>query len=133
MIPPAPAFDLHARLKPIPGRRLMADSATKGESLSPIHLGLQINGPGGGEWELTFEQGKLVSSRPGLSARCTATYYLNTTTFAQLAESRTNAGQAIGTGRVVIEGNGVPLDDLADTLQNLAIAAGKSPNLSSAE
>jgi len=33
----------------------------------------------------------------------------------------------------VIEGNGVPLNDLADTLQNLAIAAGKNPNRSPAE
>ena len=44
---------------------------------------------------------------------------------ALLAQSSTDAQQAIGTGRVVIEGNGVPLNDLAKTLQNLAIAAGK--------
>jgi len=74
-----------------------------------------------------------VSTRPGLSARCTATYYLNVATFAELAHSSTNAERAIGTGRVVTEGNGVPLNDLADTLENLAIAAGRTPNFPPAE
>ena len=130
LIPKPPEFDLHARLKPIEGSRVLSDvceSAGAGES--PVHLGLEITGPGGGEWELTLEQGRLVSARPGLSARCTATYYLNIATFEQLAQSRTDAQQAIGTGRVVIEGNGVPLKDLANALENLAIAAGRSPNL----
>jgi hypothetical protein len=130
LIPKQPALDLHSRLKPVEGLFLLPgfpNSTDKGDS--PVHLGLQINGPGGGEWELTMDQGRLVSARPGLSARCTATYYLSIKTFERLAESRTEAHQAIGTGRVVIEGNGVPLEDLANALQSLAIAVGQSPNL----
>jgi hypothetical protein len=130
IIPKLPNFDLHARLKPMEGSLVTPDlPARSDQGDSPVHLGLQINGPGGGEWELTLDQDRLVSARPGLSARCTATYYLNVATFERIAESRTDAQQAIGTGRVVIEGNGVPLQDLANTLQNLAIAAGRSPNL----
>jgi thioester reductase-like protein len=127
-IPKPPHFDVHARLRPVEGSLVAADF-TEGDRQRPVHLGLEITGPGGGEWELTLDQGRLISARPGLSARCTATYYLNVATFERLAESRTDAQQAIGTGRVVIEGNGVPLADLATTLQNLAIAAGRSPNL----
>ena len=133
IIPKKPAFDLHTRLKPALGSCLVSEfPISTDRGVSPVHLGLQINGPGGGEWELTLDQGRLVSARPGLSARCTATYYLNIATFERLAESRTIAQQAIGTGRVVIEGNGVPLQDLANALQSLAIAAGRSPNLSPA-
>jgi hypothetical protein len=132
VIPKKPEFDLHARLKPVEGASLLNPAGSTGGH-SRVHLGLQINGPGGGEWELTLDEGRLVSARPGLSARCTATYYLNVATFERLADSRSEAHKAIGTGRVVIEGNGVPLEDLANTLQSLAIAAGQSPNLLPAE
>lgn len=129
VIPKQPPFDLHSRLKPLEGSEVAPGIAElKGNEDPSVHLGLQINGPGGGQWELTLSDGQLISTRPGLSARCTATYYLNVATFEQMAQSSTDAQQAIGTGRVVIEGNGVPLNDLAKTLQNLAIAAGKTPN-----
>ncbi len=130
MIPPKPSFDLHARLQPVQGRVVSSDFPEKTDhGESPVHLGLQINGPGGGQWELTMDAGRLISASPGLSARCTATYYLNMQTFERLAHSNADAQTAIGTGRVVIEGNGVPLNDLAKTLENLAIAAGENPNL----
>jgi hypothetical protein len=129
LIPKKPDFDLHARLKPVEGASLLPAFPAASDGNPQVHLGLQINGPGGGEWELTLDQGRLISARPGLSARCTATYYLNVATFERLADSRSDAHKAIGTGRVVIEGNGVPLEDLAGALQSLAIAAGQSPNL----
>ncbi len=134
IIPNPPVFDLHARLQPLAGSLVAENFPSATDSgVSPVHLGLQINGPGGGDWELTLDQGRLISTRSGLSPRCTATYYLNVKTFERLAESRTNAQQAIGTGRVVIEGNGIPQDDLANALQSLAIAAGGNPNFLPAE
>ena len=134
IIPDQPEFNLHTRLKPVEGSQVLSETETNSDKNdSPVHLGLQINGPGGGEWELTLAGGRLVSTRPGLSSRCTATYYLNIATFEQLAQASTNAEKAIGTGRVVIEGNGVPLNALASTLDNLAIAAGQNPNAVPAE
>src|SRR5690606_1645327 len=44
---------------------------------SPVFLGLQVNGEGGGEWELTLHDGRVVSAAQGLTSRCTARYYLN--------------------------------------------------------
>ena len=85
-----------------------------------VHLGLQVNGQGGGPWELTLEAGRVVKAEPGISDHCTATYYLNATTFGRLAERETTVDEALATGRVLIEGNGLPLPELAQILQDVA-------------
>ncbi len=61
-----------------------------------------------------------MAARPGLTPRSTATFYLNSATFERLARDETSVGQAISTGRVVIEGNGVPPDELARALHLVA-------------
>lgn len=112
-----PDFDVQQHL----GELLAEPAAPKpAAAAKPAHLGLQVNGRGGGQWELVLENGEIVSAQPGISRRCTATYYLNSNTFEGMAARNLSAAQAIGTGRVVIEGNGVPMDQLTQALQRVA-------------
>jgi nucleoside-diphosphate-sugar epimerase len=105
-----PEFDVHEHL-----RDLTAPSA--GNGAAPVLLGLNVSGRGGGQWDLEYDHGRISRARPGLSRRATATFYLNSTTFERLARQQASVPQAIRTGRVVIEGNGVPPDELARALE----------------
>lgn len=107
-------FDVHEHLQELTA--LAASDKAKGDTF----LGLQVNGRGGGQWELVLRDGQIVSAAQGLSERCTATYYLNSNTFEKLATRQSDAKQLISTGGVLIEGNGVPLDELAGILQGVA-------------
>lgn len=120
-----PDFDVHGHLDDLLSNRLFSnrngaagnEPARNGRA---AHLGLQVNGRGGGQWELLLKDGQVVSAGHGIGERCTATFYLNSKTFEGLAAREFSAAQAIGTGRVVIEGNGVPLDQLTQALQVVA-------------
>lgn len=92
---------------------------TAGTAVNGV-VGLQVNGPGGGQWELQLDRGRVVQAEPGLTSQCTATCYLNSGTFRLLASSEQSVESALASGRVVIEGNGVPLPELRLALQNIA-------------
>ncbi|MEX2285517.1 MAG: hypothetical protein WD648_00430, partial [Planctomycetaceae bacterium] len=91
-----------------------------------VYLGLQVNGRGGGQWELALRGGAIVGASPGVSDRCTATFYLNSRTFEGIAKRTSTVDAAIQTGRVLIEGNGVPLPELAKALENIAVGNGNA-------
>jgi len=84
-------------------------------------VGLRVTGPGGGEWELSLRNGRVTSAQPGIGSRCTATCHLNSTTFDGLATRDLTAEQEIDSGRVLIEGNGVSLNDLTRALESVAL------------
>ncbi len=86
-----------------------------------VHLGLQVNGLGGGQWEFQLDNREIVSVIPGISDRCTARYYLNSQTFESLQQNKLTAEDAVRSGRVLVEGNGVPLPELSRILQSIAI------------
>ncbi len=67
-------------------------------------VALQVNGSGGGQWQLLLNQAGLVAVEPGVTADCDATYYLNSDTFVSLAQGRFNIEEAIATGRLVAGG-----------------------------
>ena len=113
-----PELDVDQRLKGI------GNGAT--EDIGLAFVGLQVTGPGGGEWRLALRQGRVVAADQGLSSRCSATYYLNATTLRQLARRETAVTDAINCGRVLIEGNGVPMDELTRALQHVAEQAGQT-------
>ena len=117
-------FDVHKHLQDL------TDLAAKPKSEGDTFLGLQVNGQGGGQWELALRDGQIVSASQGLSERCTATYYLNSNTFEKLATRQSNVNQLINTGSVLIEGNGVPLGKLADILQGVAARPHEQPKQS---
>ncbi|MFQ5731099.1 MAG: SDR family oxidoreductase [Planctomycetaceae bacterium] len=120
---PGPAnieFDVHDHLAELTHDR----RAGEANGSRPRYLGLQVNGRGGGQWELLYERGRVVAADVGLGSRCTATFYLNTNTFRDMTAGDTTAEQAVNRGHVLIEGNGVPLPKLTEALQEIATGNG---------
>ncbi len=115
--PLKPRFDVHEHLDALLNARLTlpesADNAAR--------LGLQVNGPGGGQWELMLDDGRLVAAKSGLSSKSTATFHLNSETFRDLALRRVAVGHAVKAGEVRIEGNGLEPVRLEAILQAAAL------------
>ena len=87
-------------------------------------LGLQVNGPGGGQWKLFVQKGRPVAMEDGLGEENTATLYLNSRMFEQLASRALTATQAVGSGRIFVEGNGMELSEMEEVLQQTATGSG---------
>ena len=51
-----------------------------------VCLGLQVNGTGGGQWQLTVRGGRLLGVEPGLPPNGEPTCYLNSKSFRRLAD-----------------------------------------------
>jgi hypothetical protein len=84
---------------------------------SLVCLGLQINGPGGGQWKLLVRDGCLLGAEDGLSPQCSAVFRLDSKTFQQLAARQLSVAQAVRQGQVSILGNGLKLATLEAVLQ----------------
>ncbi len=111
--PLKPRFDVHEHLNGLLNARQATDNDAR--------LGLQVNGPGGGQWELMLDDGQLVAAKSGLSSKSTATFHLNSETFRALALRRLAVGNAVKAGEVRIEGNGLEPDHLEAILQAAAL------------
>jgi thioester reductase-like protein len=86
-------------------------------------LGIQVDGPGGGQWELSVRDGRLLAVDDGVSRRSTAVFHTHSATFRSMVDGELSASQAVASGRVRIEGNGMDRDRLEAILQ----AAATSP------
>ena len=115
-------FDVADHLRGFLPLKWEAGSAGQAES----HFGLQVNGPGGGCWELLLRNGELVAAEWGLSGRAQACFYLNTHTFREVVGGRLTAGEAAASGKLLMEGSGLSDLQLAELLQ---AAAGGRPQL----
>jgi putative sterol carrier protein len=114
-----PAFDVHSHM-----RRVMRSHCEMPKGSPPIaHLGIEVDGPGGGQWELVVRDGRLVAIDDGVSARSSAVFQVNSTTFYSLVQGELSVSQAVKTGRVRIEGNGMDRRRLEAVLQATATAA----------
>lgn len=117
--PSRPEFDVHEHL-----RRVVSNGAPPAHrNGSHPGVGLQVNGPGGGQWELFLENGKVVWLREGIGADCRAGLYLNSKTFQRLVQKRITVEQAIQVGQVLVEGREASAAQLAAILQALATEA----------
>ena len=83
-------------------------------------LGIQVDGPGGGQWELSVRDGRLVGIDDGVSRRSTAVFHVHSATFRSLVDGELSASQAVASGRVRIEGNGMDRRRLEAVLQAAA-------------
>jgi len=83
-------------------------------------LGLDVRGPGGGQWKLLLHNGRLTEAEDGLSPQCSAVFRLDTPTFHALGTHKLVASEAVQSGRVVIQGNGLELAQLTAILQATA-------------
>jgi thioester reductase-like protein len=113
-----PEFDVHAALAE-------ACPSSVGRQDGEL-LGLQVNGPGGGQWALEVCDGQVVGHQLGLSDRCRATAYLNCHTYRAIRDGRLSAVDALRQGVLLLETASDSWDDRwVDALQTLV---GKKTN-----
>jgi thioester reductase-like protein len=88
-------------------------------------VGLQVTGPGGGQWTLEVAPHGRLSARLGLSADRVATCYMNVRVLAALARNQLRAKQAVYSGSVVIEGENSVQRDALEALEKVSEAAAR--------
>jgi hypothetical protein len=103
-------------------------AANNGSTRSPAiesGLGLQVNGPGGGQWQLFVQNGRVVTAEQGLASDSATTCYLNSKTFERLASSDYTAKQLIQSGHVAIEGKSIEIREVEKVLQDIVTGASR--------
>ncbi|NQU20149.1 MAG: SDR family oxidoreductase [Candidatus Nealsonbacteria bacterium] len=118
--PIRPEFDVQRHLDNLLQARNQFLETPNGQT----HLGLEVLGPGGGQWELMLEGTRAVAASEGVSPRCSATFRLDSGTYRQLAGRRMSVARAVEAGQVAIDGNGMPRHELAAALQSTVAANG---------
>lgn len=86
-------------------------------------IGLQVNGSGGGQWQLMLDHGRLCGAELGLPGGPAARIYLNASTFKSLVQRQLTVRQSISAGRVVLEGIGGDNATLLPLLEQVVEAA----------
>jgi hypothetical protein len=108
-------FDIHHHL------RTLSDHGRFASDLNGDYcFGLDIHGPGGGQWKLLLCDGRFLETEDGLGPQCSAVFRLDAPTFLALGARKLAAADAVQSGRVVIEGNGLEPAQLAAILQAAA-------------
>jgi hypothetical protein len=113
-----PEFDVHHHM-----RRLHRGHDLHDGDVRVARLGIQVDGPGGGQWELSVRDGSLVGVDDGVSRRSTAVFHVHSAIFRSLVHGEFSVSQAVASGRVRIEGNGMDRRRLEDVLQAAATSA----------
>ena len=117
---PKPEFDVQQHLQRLSAWGELAAASGKGRGRAC--LGLQVDGPGGGQWKLLLREGSAMAVQPGIGRQCTATFRLNAQTFRRLSDRRLSVRRAVEAGHVVIEGNGMERRRLESVLQAVVVA-----------
>jgi hypothetical protein len=71
-----------------------------------IHLGLQVSGPGGGQWKLLARDGRVLAAENGIGEQCAVVFHLTSEMLERLVSRQTSVSQAVREGWVSIAGNG---------------------------
>jgi len=79
------------------------------------------SGPGGGQWNLTVHNGRLVRAERGLTSDAHSTCYLTSSTLAALVRGALPSEAAIDAGRLVVVGNSMHPRELAKLLRELPV------------
>ncbi len=108
-------FDASACLRPL----VQAADEPAGLQTSGQKIGLQVTGPGGGQWSVTVDGAATVAAQAGLRPDCGLRYHLNSRTFQALTQRRITVEQAVYAGAVVIEGSGPVKHETLDILRNI--------------
>ncbi len=82
-------------------------------------LGLDIHGPGGGRWQLIVRDQQVLGAETGVHAESLATCRLDVATFADLIHGRTSLTDALQSGAAHFEGNGRPLAEYGNVLEQV--------------
>jgi thioester reductase-like protein len=112
-------IDVHQRLDPL------VEQAWRGSlpEACDQRIGLQVNGPGGGQWQLLLHQGQVAGAELGLPPPGAYRLYLTANTWQAIARSELTVQQSINAGRLIIEGANGNGDYVAGILEKLVTAA----------
>ncbi len=117
--PVRPEFDVETHLDNVAPRTSMS-------ALPPANrLGLQVNGPGGGQWTLGIANGQLTGVDLGMSEDTVARVYMNSRLFQQLVQGQTTPDQALASGQLNAEAGSFTTERLSAVLE--AITTSGSP------
>ena len=111
-------IDVHGHLR----RLLRAGAEIDPADAGFAHLGIEVNGPGGGQWELLVRDGRPVAADEGVGVRSTAVFKMTSGVFRRMVDGELAAAQAVKQGHVSIEGNGMDRGRLEAVLQAVATA-----------
>lgn len=88
-------------------------------------MGLDVRGPGGGQWQLIFRDRQVLGAESGVHSEAHAVCRLDVATFAELIQGRRSLTDALNTGAAVIEGNGRSTAEYGTLLEQvLSLAVG---------
>jgi nucleoside-diphosphate-sugar epimerase len=93
--------------------------ASRGQSVNGQVVGLQINGPGGGQWQLHWDGSRVTGAQWGLPAVDSAGFYLTAATFRSLASGQMSVDESINSGRLVVQASGERLGELVGALNQV--------------
>ncbi|MEX0679048.1 MAG: SDR family oxidoreductase [Pirellulales bacterium] len=117
---PAADYDVRAHLGPLlDAGYASGNPADNGHTV----VGLQVNGPGGGQWRLHLEGDRVKAADWGLPSAGLSSFYLSAATFRSLAASELSVDESINSGRLVVEGAGRRLEELIGVLKQV-VASG---------
>jgi hypothetical protein len=111
-----PDVDVHQRIG-----RLRRNQRLAANVRGSHRLGIDVTGPGGGQWKLVLQDGRLTEAEDGVCSRCSAVFQLDASTFDALGSHTLAAAEALRSGRLVIKGNGLAQADLAAILEAAAV------------
>jgi hypothetical protein len=114
--PLRPRFDVAEYL----GRGVPVEVSANGQV--GVKVGLQVNGPGGGQWTLAVDGRRVVSARLGLAAELAGLVYLNSTTFERCARGELAPADAARRGYLTTEAGEVSAERLLDVLAAVTAA-----------
>ena len=95
------------------GRREVEGSA----SLTPV--GLQVNGPGGGQWTLQWDRKRIIAAQRGLLDGAMPTLYFAAPAFQYLAAGAGGIQDLLDGGSVLVEGENLPRAEVLRLLDEL--------------
>jgi nucleoside-diphosphate-sugar epimerase len=110
-----PDFDVRAHLDPL----LRRASANGKSETNGNPIGLQVNGPGGGQWSLHLDAGRVVAADCGLPPNGAAGYYLNAATFGSLVGGQLTVYESINSGLLLVDTAGTALNQLTRVLDQV--------------
>lgn len=92
-----------------------AATPTEGQRL----LGLDVRGPGGGQWQLVINKGQLAAVETGLHSERLCVCRTDVSTFARLVQGRQSWSTALHDGSAQLIGNGLPPQEYTAILDQL--------------
>lgn len=87
-------------------------------------VGLQVNGPGGGQWHVRLDGDRVADVDWGLPSPPAPCFYLSAALFRSLANGAITIEQAINSGRLLVDGSGNQLGRLIGCLEQIVSVGG---------